>query len=62
MIKMLTGGDESSQFVIPKPLAEHGQIVSAIEAGDGDAADKALRDHISKAYVTRLKLDAEATP
>ena len=42
-------------------LAEHGQIVSAIEAGDGDAADKALRDHISKAYVTRLKLDAEAT-
>ncbi len=43
-------------------LAEHGQIVSAIEAGDGDAADKALRDHISKAYVTRLKLDAEATP
>lgn len=40
-------------------LEEHGQIVEAIEAGDGAAAYKALRDHISKAYVTRLKLDAE---
>ncbi len=39
-------------------LAEHEEIVRAIEAGDGDAADKALRDHISKAFVTRLKLDA----
>lgn len=40
-------------------LKEHGQIVEAIEAGDGDAAKIALRDHISKAYITRLKLDAE---
>lgn len=40
-------------------LREHGQIVAAIEAGDGDAADKALRDHISAAFVTRLKLDAQ---
>jgi DNA-binding GntR family transcriptional regulator len=39
-------------------LAEHEEIVRAIEAGDGEAADKALRDHISKAFVTRLKLDA----
>ena len=39
-------------------LEEHAQIVAAIEAGDGDAADQALRDHISKAFVTRLKLDA----
>ena len=39
-------------------LDEHGAIVSAIEAGDGDAAYTALRDHISKAYITRLKLDA----
>ncbi len=42
-------------------LAEHEVIVSAIENGDGDAAYQALRDHISKAYITRLKLDAEAT-
>lgn len=42
-------------------LAEHAAIVSAIEKGDGDAADEALREHISKAYVTRLKLDAQAT-
>ncbi len=39
-------------------LAEHEEIVRAIENGDGDGADRALRDHISKAFVTRLKLDA----
>ena len=41
-------------------LQEHAIIVSAIENGDGDAAYQALRDHISEAFVTRLKLDAEA--
>jgi len=41
-------------------LAEHARIVEAIEAGDGDAAYQSLRDHISKAYITRLKLDAKA--
>lgn len=41
-------------------LEEHAKIVSAIEVGDGNAAEEALRDHISKAFVTRLKLDAEA--
>ena len=41
-------------------LDEHTRIVEAIAAGDGDAAYAALRDHISKAYVTRLKLDADA--
>ncbi len=40
-------------------LAEHAKIVESIEAGDGDAAYQSLRDHISKAYVTRLKLDAQ---
>jgi DNA-binding GntR family transcriptional regulator len=39
-------------------LEEHETIVRAIEAGDGDAADGALRDHISNAFITRLKLDA----
>ncbi len=39
-------------------LAEHDAIVSAIETRDGDAAARALRDHISKAFVTRLKLDS----
>jgi DNA-binding GntR family transcriptional regulator len=39
-------------------LDEHAAIVRAIETGDGEAADKALRDHISKAFVTRLRLDA----
>ncbi len=41
-------------------LDEHAAIVKAIADGDGDAADKALRNHISKAYITRLKLDAQA--
>ena len=40
-------------------LAEHAAIVTAIEAGDEQAAEKALRDHISKAYTTRLRLDAQ---
>jgi DNA-binding GntR family transcriptional regulator len=39
-------------------LAEHDAIVSAIEARDGDAAYDALRTHISRAFETRLKIDA----
>lgn len=38
---------------------EHDCIVSAIEARDGDAADAALRAHISVAFATRLKQEAE---
>ncbi|MCX8508514.1 MAG: GntR family transcriptional regulator, partial [Rhodobacteraceae bacterium] len=34
--------------------------VRAIEAGDGDGAQAALRAHISKAFETRLKLDSGA--
>lgn len=40
-------------------IDEHDEIVSAIEAGDGNAAHTALSNHISKAFVTRLKIDAE---
>ncbi|MCG6901960.1 MAG: GntR family transcriptional regulator [Rhodobacter sp.] len=39
-------------------LQEHARIVAAIEAGDGDSAHAALKAHISKAFETRLKLDA----
>ncbi len=39
-------------------LEEHAEIVRAIAAGDGEAAQAALRAHISKAFETRLKLDA----
>ncbi|MGQ0611204.1 MAG: GntR family transcriptional regulator [Paracoccaceae bacterium] len=39
-------------------LAEHAQIAEAIAAGDGDAADAALKSHISKAYETRLRVDS----
>jgi DNA-binding GntR family transcriptional regulator len=39
-------------------LDEHDQIVGAIEAGQGDAAYQALRTHISRAFETRLRVDA----
>jgi DNA-binding GntR family transcriptional regulator len=39
-------------------LTEHERIVAAIEARDGDAAYLALKTHISKAYETRLRIDA----
>ena len=38
--------------------SEHKSIVDAIVARDEDAAAKALRDHISVAFMTRLKQDA----
>lgn len=41
-------------------LAEHQAIVDAIGAGDAEAAGTMLRKHISKAFETRLKLDATA--
>ncbi len=39
-------------------LAEHAAIVEAIARRDDQAAYSALRDHISVAFVTRLRLDA----
>lgn len=39
---------------------EHDAIVTAIENRDEEAAGKALRDHISIAFMTRLQQDAEA--
>ncbi|MFN4101040.1 MAG: GntR family transcriptional regulator [Pararhodobacter sp.] len=39
-------------------LDEHEAIVEAIARGDGEAADKALREHISRAFETRLKLES----
>jgi len=41
-------------------LAEHEAIVAAIEARDEDGADEALKQHISSAFETRLKLIAES--
>lgn len=41
-------------------LDEHEEIVRAIEARDGAAADAALRAHISRAFETRLMRDAES--
>lgn len=39
-------------------MAEHKAIVAAISGGDGEGAYAALKSHISKAFVTRLKSDA----
>ena len=39
-------------------LIEHDRIVTAIQNRDTNAAGEALRAHISKAFVTRLKLDS----
>ena len=41
-------------------LDEHDRIVKAIAARDGDTAYHALRDHISRAFETRLRRDANA--
>lgn len=39
-------------------LEEHAAVVAAIEARDGEAADAAIRAHISHAFETRLMTDA----
>ncbi len=41
-------------------LEEHSAIVEAIAASDGDAAYEALKDHISRAFETRLRQDSLA--
>jgi DNA-binding GntR family transcriptional regulator len=41
-------------------LAEHDEIVKAIQNRDEDGAEAALKRHISMAFVTRLKLDSGA--
>jgi DNA-binding GntR family transcriptional regulator len=41
-------------------LAEHDRIVEAIALRDGEAACAALRTHISRAYETRLRIEAGA--
>ena len=43
-----------------KALAEHQAIVDAIASGKADAAEAALREHISTAFETRLKESARA--
>lgn len=41
-------------------MQEHQNIVDAIVAGDQEGAFEALRQHISVAFMTRLKLDAKS--
>ena len=44
-----------------KALPEHLEIVEAIAARDGERAARALRDHLSIAFVVRLKEEAQKT-
>jgi DNA-binding FadR family transcriptional regulator len=37
---------------------EHRRLVAAIAARDGETAAQAIREHISVAFMTRLKRDA----
>ena len=46
---------------VEKALAEHLEIVEAIAARDGERAARALRDHLSIAFVVRLKEEAQKT-
>jgi DNA-binding GntR family transcriptional regulator len=39
-------------------LAEHERIAATIAARDGEAAEAALREHISRAFETRLRIDS----
>lgn len=43
-------------------LHEHDAIVEAIATGQAQLAEERLRNHISRAYETRLRLDAAAMP
>ncbi len=43
----------------PIALSEHQRLVDAIAAGDGEAAYRALKEHISVAFETRLRHDSE---
>ncbi|MBP7001672.1 GntR family transcriptional regulator [Amaricoccus sp.] len=43
----------------PQSIDEHEAIVRAIGSRDGEAADAAIREHISRAFETRLLRDAE---
>ena len=41
-------------------LGEHQDLVDAMVAGDGEAASAAIKNHLSQAFMTRLRLDAAA--
>ena len=41
-------------------LREHQDLVDAMVKGDGEAASAAIKNHLSQAFMTRLRLDAAA--
>jgi Transcriptional regulators len=55
---LLTGVSLSDPIRGKETVEEHDAIVRAIESRDEDAADAAARAHISRAYETRLRLEA----
>ena len=55
---LLTSSALATEGRSEETLKEHEAIVDAIAARDGDAANKALKTHLSFAFETRLKIDA----
>lgn len=56
---LLTMSSLSDPIRGAETVEEHDAMVSAIEARDEEAADAAARRHISRAYETRLAIEAE---
>lgn len=59
-LALLSGSTLAAPERGAQSLAEHDAIVTAIEARDERAAQEAAETHISKAYRTRLMLEAES--
>ncbi|MEO0682986.1 MAG: FCD domain-containing protein, partial [Pseudomonadota bacterium] len=55
---LLTGASLSDPIRSAETVDEHDAIVKAIEARDEEGADAAARAHISKAFETRLRIEA----
>lgn len=56
---LLTGVSLADPIRGAETVEEHDAIVKAIERRDEDEADHAARRHISRAYETRLRIEAE---
>lgn len=58
-LSLLPGSTYANPGRIAMAQEEHEEIVAAIEAGDGDRAERAARRHILSGYQVRLKMMAE---
>ena len=56
---LVLGLSLSAMTIGDTALAEHSRIVEAVAEGDGDAAYRAIKDHLSVAFETRLRREAD---